>query len=134
VIGITKPLQETSTLPSDEVLKLQTVTHTSDSVKDASRKDGTCRPSGSQQLIYLQDESMPVGDACREDGTLKEASEIMWLNSPSEENRCSKPNKKRSQSRPNDLEYPDSPLEENGYLKPNKKQSQSHSSDLEYPD
>ena len=28
----------------------------------------------------------PVGEACNADGTLKEANEIVWLNSPSDEN------------------------------------------------
>lgn len=31
--------------------------------------------------------SKPVGDACRKDGTLKDASEIEWFNSPTEYNR-----------------------------------------------
>jgi len=54
---------------------------------------------------------MPVGDACREDGTLKEASEMVWLNSPSDENSRLEPNKKRSRSLSSELEYPDSPSE-----------------------
>ena len=33
---------------------------------------------------YLKDFSKPDGDACREDGTLKDASEMEWPNSPSE--------------------------------------------------
>ena len=33
---------------------------------------------------YFKDTSMPDGDACREDGTLKDASEMEWPNSPSE--------------------------------------------------
>ena len=33
---------------------------------------------------YLRDAAKPVGDACRDDGTLKDANEIDWLNSPSE--------------------------------------------------
>jgi hypothetical protein len=33
------------------------------------------------------DTSKPVGDACRDDGTLKDAKEMDWLNSPTENNR-----------------------------------------------
>jgi hypothetical protein len=35
---------------------------------------------------YLKDASKPDGDACREDGTLKDASEMEWPNSPSQTN------------------------------------------------
>jgi hypothetical protein len=34
----------------------------------------------------FKDGTMPDGDACRPDGTLKDASEMEWLNSPSEAN------------------------------------------------
>jgi hypothetical protein len=34
------------------------------------------------------DTSKPVGDACREDGTLKDASEMEWPNSPTEYNHA----------------------------------------------
>ena len=33
---------------------------------------------------YFKDTSKPDGDACREDGTLKDASELEWPNSPSD--------------------------------------------------
>lgn len=33
---------------------------------------------------YLRDTTKPVGDACREDGTLKDADEMVWPNSPTE--------------------------------------------------
>ena len=33
---------------------------------------------------YFKDASKPDGDACREDGTLKDASELEWPNSPSD--------------------------------------------------
>jgi hypothetical protein len=36
---------------------------------------------------FFKDGTMPDGDACRPDGTLKDASEMEWLNSPSEETR-----------------------------------------------
>ena len=34
----------------------------------------------------LHDATKPIGDACNADGTLKDASEIDWLHSPSDEN------------------------------------------------
>jgi len=34
------------------------------------------------------DTSKPVGDACRVDGTLKDASEMEWPDSPTEQNRA----------------------------------------------
>jgi hypothetical protein len=34
----------------------------------------------------FKDATMPDGDACRPDGTLKEASEMVWPDSPSEQN------------------------------------------------
>ena len=37
---------------------------------------------------YIMDISKPVGDACREDGTLKDAKEMDWPNSPTEHNRA----------------------------------------------
>ena len=111
MIGVSKPRLKTSTLPSDGVSKQQGVTDLSDSVRDTSHRDGTLGPSPRQQpvAICFQDEVMPVGDACREDGTLKEASEMVWLNSPSDENSRLEPNKKRSRSLSSELEYPDSP-------------------------
>ena len=33
---------------------------------------------------YLRDTTKPVGDACRDDGTLKDADEMVWLNLPTE--------------------------------------------------
>ena len=36
---------------------------------------------------FFKDGTMPDGDACRPDGTLKDASEMEWLNSLSEETR-----------------------------------------------
>jgi hypothetical protein len=33
---------------------------------------------------FLKDSSKPDGDACRDDGTLKDASELDWPNSPSD--------------------------------------------------
>ena len=33
---------------------------------------------------YLRDITKPVGDACRDDGTLKDTDEMVWPNSPTE--------------------------------------------------
>ena len=33
---------------------------------------------------YLRDMTKPIGDACRDDGTLKDASELFWPNSPTD--------------------------------------------------
>ena len=33
---------------------------------------------------YLMDTSKPIGDACREDGTLKDANEMDWPDSPTQ--------------------------------------------------
>jgi hypothetical protein len=33
---------------------------------------------------YMRDMTKPVGDACREDGTLKDADELVWPDSPTE--------------------------------------------------
>src|SRR5271168_893754 len=55
-------------------------------------KNTTKSPSSSNQHhdedIYVMDPSNPVGDACRNDGTLKDASEMDWPNSPTEYNRA----------------------------------------------
>ena len=50
----------------------------------------------------FKDPSCEDGDACREDGTLKDASEMEWLNSPSDIQKS----KKREE-----LELSDSELE-----------------------
>jgi hypothetical protein len=38
-------------------------------------------------MVDFNDTSKPVGEACREDGTLKDASEMEWIYSPSHEMR-----------------------------------------------
>ncbi len=98
----------TSIVPSGSVSKGQEDTVMSDP-GDASHKNGNS--SGRQDspaAIHMQ---MPVGDACREDGTLKDASEMVWLNSPSDENSHLEANEKRSKSHSSELEWPDSPSE-----------------------
>jgi hypothetical protein len=36
-------------------------------------------------VVCLKEAPEPAGEAVREDGTLKDASEIMWLHSPSQD-------------------------------------------------
>ena len=36
------------------------------------------------EKTYMRDMTKPVGDACRDDGTLKDADELEWPDSPSE--------------------------------------------------
>ena len=73
--------------------------------------------SNAHENTYLMDMSKPEGDACREDGTLKDASEMEWPNSPTEYNKAlisqheedwQDHYKKRSE-----LEGPNSPAEYN---------------------
>jgi hypothetical protein len=40
-------------------------------------------PKAPERKIY-REATKPVGDACREDGTLKDADEMVWPNSPTE--------------------------------------------------
>jgi hypothetical protein len=104
VIDGPKTRLETSsaaTAPSEGVSKWQgNVT-----LEDASRAHGSPRARHQRKA------SIPVGEACREDGTLKDASEITWLNSPSDENRPLESNEKRSPNSSSELEWPDSPSE-----------------------
>ena len=44
--------------------------------------------SDNEENTHIMDISKPVGDACREDGTLKDASEMEWPNSPTEYNHA----------------------------------------------
>jgi hypothetical protein len=44
--------------------------------------------SNGHENTYLMDMSKPEGDACREDGTLKDASEMEWPDSPTEYNQA----------------------------------------------
>ena len=50
-------------------------------------KEGSTGVGNLGDTEQFKDVTMPDGDACRPDGTLKDASEIQWLNSPSEETR-----------------------------------------------
>jgi hypothetical protein len=54
---------------------------TSDTSLNASSNASS---SSKNQKTHLKDPTKPGGDACREDGTLKDATEMIWLNSPSE--------------------------------------------------
>jgi hypothetical protein len=115
VIGGPKPRLtiNTTVAVSEGALKQKKVTDTLDPVSDTSRKNGSPGPSVRQQPVAIrsQKESIPVGDACREDGTLKDASEMVWLNSPSDEYSQLEPNEKWGQSPLSRLEFPDSPSE-----------------------
>ena len=39
-------------------------------------------PDTNKGKTYLRDATKPVGDACCDDGTLKDADEMIWPNSP----------------------------------------------------
>jgi hypothetical protein len=57
-----------------------------DGLSYASDNATTRMEEGSTEQFF-KDVMMPDGDACRPDGTLKDASEMEWPNSPSEETR-----------------------------------------------
>jgi len=81
-------------------------------VRNTFPKNSSPGPSARQQpaMIHSQKVLIPVGDACREDGTFKDANKMMvWLNSSSDENSHLEPNEKWGQSL--GLEFPDSPSE-----------------------
>ena len=48
----------------------------------------TAAGSNHNKNTYVMDKSKPEGDACREDSTLKDASELDWPDSPTEYNRA----------------------------------------------
>ena len=54
-------------------------------MQEGSTGPGVGNSDNSEQ--FFKDGMMPDGDACRPDGTLKDASEMEWPNSPSEETR-----------------------------------------------
>ena len=66
--------------------------------------------SNQQEMTYLMDISKPEGDACRKDGTLKDADEMEWPNSPTEYNQ---PLPIEYGDQFSDLEFPKSPSEDN---------------------
>jgi hypothetical protein len=51
-------------------------------MEEGSSGQGNLAGGNTEQ--YFKDTNMPDGDACRPDGTLKDASEMLFLNSPSE--------------------------------------------------
>jgi hypothetical protein len=53
----------------------------------STSKSGSSTNRHYDENTHLMDTSKPVGDACRDDGTLKDAKEMDWLNSPTENNR-----------------------------------------------
>ena len=94
-------ISSAATAPSEGVSKRQgNVT-----LEDVSRAHGSPRARDQCKA------SIPVGEACREDRTLKDASKITWLNSPSDENRPLESNEKQSPDRLSELEWPHSPSE-----------------------
>ena len=38
--------------------------------------------TNAKEITYLRNMTKPVGDACRDDGTLKDANEMVWPNLP----------------------------------------------------
>jgi hypothetical protein len=52
---------------------------------DGSSKNTSGNVRSNEGKTYSKDTTKPDGDACREDGTLKEADEMVWPNSPSDE-------------------------------------------------
>lgn len=71
--------------------------------------------SNGHENAYLMDMSKPEGDACREDGTLKDASEMEWPDSPTENNQAlisqNDENWQLYNTNGSELEWPDSPTE-----------------------
>ena len=66
--------------------------------------------SNEHENTYLMDTSKPVGDACREDGTLKEASEMEWPDSPTGYNSALLSQyEDQFKNRGSRLEFPSSP-------------------------
>ena len=56
-----------------------------DNVRLDAWSDAMQENDSNSEQIY-KDYSKPDGDACRDDGTLKDASEMEWPNSPSDSN------------------------------------------------
>jgi len=52
---------------------------------------------------YSRDMTKPVGDACRDDGTLKDAHEIVWQHSPTKATSSEPPKKSRESSELSDM-------------------------------
>jgi hypothetical protein len=64
-----------------------------------SSKDAPSSASRTQETTYLKDSSVPDGKACCEDSTLKDASEMTWLHSPSQEHSMDREKRKRDKSK-----------------------------------
>lgn len=113
MIGGPKPRLaiNTAVAVSQDVLGHHEVTDALDRVRDTYyRMDGSPGPSVRQQPVAIcsPKELIPVGDACREDGTLKDASEMVWVNSPSDENSQLEPNATWGQKPSSEIDFPDS--------------------------
>jgi hypothetical protein len=50
----------------------------------SKNKSDELQDTNERGKTYKRDMTKPVGDACREDGTLKDADELEWPNSPTE--------------------------------------------------
>jgi hypothetical protein len=63
---------------------LQGVPKKSPKASESSSKDisGDSLDGEENGKTYFRDATKPVGDACRDDGTLKKASELDWPDSP----------------------------------------------------
>jgi hypothetical protein len=74
--------------------------------------------SSKQESTYNTDTTKPDGDACREDGTLKDVCEMEWVHSPSDEYNHSLATQHEgcSSEKRSELEYRDSPFEHNHSL------------------
>jgi hypothetical protein len=59
-----------------------------------------------KEKTYMRDMTKPVGDACRDDGTLKDADELEWPDSPTE---LVAPQKYFEDSTPSHHSYDDEP-------------------------
>jgi len=114
VIGGPKPRLaiNTALAVSQDLLGQHEVTDALDHVRGTYyRMDDSPGPSVRQRLaaIHSPKELIPVGDACHEDGTLKDASEMVWINSPSDEISQLEPNATWSQKPSSEIDFPDSP-------------------------
>lgn len=50
----------------------------------SKNKSNELLDTNEKKKTYMRDMTKPVGDACHDDGTLKDADELVWPESPSE--------------------------------------------------
>lgn len=59
--------------------------HQREKIKNTSNEYSDTSSSSNQKgKIYLKDQTKPDGEACNEDGTLKDATELEWPDSPTQ--------------------------------------------------